>query len=181
MARIRSIKPEFFRHEALYEAEKESGLPLRVAFAGLWTACDREGRFKWKPRTLKLDVLPYDECDFSRVLDALNSRGFIVKYQHEEDEYGCIPSWTTHQVINNRESASILPSLEESITCTRGPRVDDACVTPLKHAQAEGKGREGKGKERKGKGNPRMLRDLILSMNKSGEIGLRSGKGRMPH
>lgn len=27
MARIRSIKPEFFQHEALYDAERESGLP----------------------------------------------------------------------------------------------------------------------------------------------------------
>ena len=48
MARIRTIKPEFFRHEALYEAEHETGLPLRVAYAGLWTAADREGRFQWK-------------------------------------------------------------------------------------------------------------------------------------
>ena len=57
MARIRTIKPEFFRHEALFEAEHRAGLPLRLAFAGLWTAADREGRFKWRPRQLKLDVL----------------------------------------------------------------------------------------------------------------------------
>ena len=45
MARIRTIKPEFFRHEGLYELEQETGFAIRVAFAGLWTACDREGRF----------------------------------------------------------------------------------------------------------------------------------------
>jgi hypothetical protein len=70
LARIRTIKPEFFRHADLYEAEKETGLPLRLAFAGLWTAADREGRFKWRPRELKLDCLPHDDVDFSRVLDA---------------------------------------------------------------------------------------------------------------
>ena len=58
MARIRTIKPEFFRHEALFEAEQATGLPLRVAYAGLFTAADREGRFKWSPRSLKLDCLP---------------------------------------------------------------------------------------------------------------------------
>ena len=154
MARIRTIKPDFFRHEGLYEAEKETGLPLRVAFAGLWTAADREGRFAWKPRQLKLDALPYDELDFSRVLDALCTRGHIVKYIVAGVEYGCIPSWGDHQVINNRESASEFPAVEEgsieSTTSTREARVTDASTTPLVQEQVEGKGKEGKGKGREG-------------------------------
>jgi len=93
MGRIRTVKPELFRHEGLYELEQETGLPIRIAFAGLFTCCDREGRFEWKPRTLKLDVLPWDECDFSRVLDALMTRGFIKKYASEGREFGFIPSW----------------------------------------------------------------------------------------
>ena len=150
MARIRTVKPELFRHEALYEAEVKTNLPLRLAYIGLFTACDREGRFKWKPRALKLDVLPYDQIDFSRVLDALVTHGFIVKYEFEGDEFGCIPTWSQHQVINNRESTSLLPSLEESTTCTHEARVVDASVTPLVHTSVEG---EGKGKEGKGKRN----------------------------
>ncbi len=156
MARIRTIKPEFFRHEGLYEAEKETGLPLRVAFAGLWTAADREGRFEWKPRQLKLDALPYDEVDFSRVLDALTTRGHIVKYSVDGVFYGCIPSWKAHQVINNRESPSSFPSQEkgsiESTTCTSSARVDDASSTRSQSRKVEGKGREGKGKEGEGEG-----------------------------
>lgn len=150
MARIRTIKPEFFRHEGLYEAEIKTKLPLRIAYAGLWTSCDREGRFKWRPRQLKLDSLPYDDVDFSRVLDALQSRGFLVKYEIDGDQYGAIPSWKSHQVINNKELASILPeppeSLIESSTYTRDSRVDDAMLTPLNLDQGEGKGKEGKGK-----------------------------------
>lgn len=148
MARIRTVKPELFRHESLYEAEIKTNLPLRLAYIGLFTACDREGRFKWKPRALKLDVLPYDQIDFSRVLDALVTHGFIVKYENEGDEFGCIPTWSQHQVINNRESISLIPSPEESTIFTHEARVVDASVTPLVHAQVEGKGREGK---RKGK------------------------------
>jgi hypothetical protein len=109
MARIRTIKPEFFRHEGLYELERESGLPARVAFAGLWTVVDREGRFVWKPRALKLDCLPYDECDFASVLEALESKGFVIRYKDSGRELGFIPSWHEHQVVNIREAKSLLP------------------------------------------------------------------------
>lgn len=169
MARIRTIKPDFFRHEGLYDAEKETGLPIRVAFAGLWTASDRAGRFEWKPKTLKLDCLPHDEVDFARVLDVLLTRGFVRRYTSNGRCYGYVPSWNDHQAINNREAESILPdpkeSEEESIPLTREARVDDASATPLMHAPAEGKGREGerKGKEKK----PRAVRapkpDLTLT------------------
>jgi hypothetical protein len=142
--RIRTIKPEFFRHEDLFDAEEETKLPLRLAFIGLWCASDREGRFKWRPRTLKSEILPFDEVDFSRVLDALATRGFIVKYASDTGEFGHIPSFKTHQVINNRERDSILPdplNCKESDAClTRDPRVTHA-------GKGEGKGREGKGKE----------------------------------
>lgn len=121
MARIRTIKPEFFRHGGLFDAEQETGLPLRVAFAGLWTAADREGRFAWKPRELKLDALPHDLCDFALVLDALRTRGHIVKYATSEGVFGFIPSWHEHQVINNREGQSTLPvPTEEAIAAANG-------------------------------------------------------------
>ena len=150
MARIRTIKPDFFRHEGLFEAEQTEGMPLRVAFAGLWTACDREGRFVWAPRQLKLDCLPYDDVDFAQVLEMLRTRGFVVKYSVQGKEYGCIPSWDQHQVINNREAASRIPELIESHPLTRAARVPDASPTRHDSAQGERKGKEGKGKEVEG-------------------------------
>lgn len=146
MARIRTIKPEFFKHGDLFDSEQETGLPLRLAFAGIWCLCDREGRFRWKPREMKLDVIPYDDVDFSRVLDALATRGFLVKYQCEGVMYGWVPTFTEHQVINNREAASTIPAFKPEMAViadawlTRAPRVDHAPV-------GEGKGREGKGRE----------------------------------
>jgi hypothetical protein len=144
--RIRTIKPEFFLHEDLFTAEKETKMPLRVAFAGLWCAADREGRFKWEPRRLGIQILPYDEIDFSRVLDALATRGFIVSYASTTGNFGFIPSFLRHQVINNRERMSDLPDPLEctqnehiDASATRDPRDDHAC-------KEEGKGKEGKGK-----------------------------------
>lgn len=147
--RIRTIKPEFFHHEGLFEAESQTKLPLRVAFAGLWCIADREGRFKWEPRRIGVQVLPYDGVDFSRVLDALTTRGFVVRYRVGDACFGLIPSFRKHQVINNKESQSVLPDPDGNIeenpintdesdaSVTREPREDHAC-------HKEGKGKEGK-------------------------------------
>jgi hypothetical protein len=146
--RIRTIKPESLLDEELWDLEVETGLPVFRAFVGLWTQADREGRFEWRPRPLKAAILPYWEGDFSRVLDALTTRGFLVKYASGGREYGAVRTFKRHQVINNREQASELPAPEDSgavsAPSTRPPRVDDACPTPLVHAHGEGKGREGK-------------------------------------
>jgi hypothetical protein len=152
MARIRTIKPEFFKHSGLFDAEQETCLPVRLAFAGLWTCCDREGRFKWRPRELKIGILPYDELDFPRVLDALVTRGFVQRYEVNGENYGSIPSWHSHQVINNREAQSQIPAptqilLSQDVDAcgTREAREQDASTTREVRAQAEGKGKEGKG------------------------------------
>ena len=177
MARIRTVKPELFRHESLFEAEAQTKLPLRLCYIGLFTACDREGRFKWQPRALKLDVIPYDDVDFSLALDALMTRGFIVKYELDGCFYGCIPSWHTHQVINNRESASILPSPEESTVCTCDPRVNNASTTPLVHTQVEGKGRERKGKGKEGNGAVVQRPDSVSEQIWNDWLSVRKKKG----
>ena len=114
--RIRTVKPELFRHEGLFDAEIDSQLPLRLAFIALITCCDREGRFRWQPRRLKADMLPFDNLDMMQVLEVLTTRGFIMKYEHQGEWYGCIPSWYRHQRINKRESVSILPAHPDLIS-----------------------------------------------------------------
>lgn len=107
--RKRDIRPGFFRNEDLFELEQATGLPIRVAFAGLWCAADREGRFLWKPLKLKRDILPYDALDFATVLAALASCGFIVRYEKAGVAYGWIPTFHRHQHPHPKESTSQLP------------------------------------------------------------------------
>lgn len=141
MAKIRTIKPALARHRELFEAEKETGLPLRYVWALFPTVCDKAGRFLWKPWEIKLDIMPYDaDVDFSRVMDALATRGFLVRYALAGVEYGCIPTFLKHQVPNNKERASQLPgpdddgvqliSVSDSLP-TREPRVSHARVELL--------------------------------------------------
>ena len=54
MARIRTIKPEFFTSEDIVGMT-----PLaRLFYVALWCESDREGRLEWKPNTFKLRYLP---------------------------------------------------------------------------------------------------------------------------
>lgn len=145
MARIRTVKPELFRHHDLFTLEKETGLPVRLAFIGLLTVADREGRFKWRPEEVKLDVLPYDhDIDFSRVLDALATRGFVKRYEVDGRFFGVITQFKAHQHINGRESDSRLPpppSDSKETTSTREPRVDDVTQT-CTWGKGKGKGKD---------------------------------------
>lgn len=94
MPKIDTIPPELFRDEDLFITDQQIGLPLRLAFIGLLTCCNREGHFKWQPRSLKLHVLPYDEVDFEQILDALCQTGFIQKVFQDDKTVGVIPSKT---------------------------------------------------------------------------------------
>ncbi len=131
MARIRTIKPEFFTSEDIVSLS-----PLaRIFYIALWCEADREGRLNWRPGTLKLRYLPADACDITALAKELIDRGLIVLYTVEGKEYAEVVSFTRHQVINNRESESVIP--------TRQARVKHASA----RVQGEGKGKEGKEQE----------------------------------
>ncbi len=107
--RIRTIKPEAFTDEDLWDLEVETGLPIFRAFTGLWCYADREGRFEWRPRPLKAAVLPYWDGDVAAVLDALERGGFIRRYVIDGVTYGYIPGFLKHQAVGAREAKSTLP------------------------------------------------------------------------
>ena len=167
MGRIRTVKPELFIHDELYDVEEVSGLPVRLAYIGLFTVADREGRFIWRPRQLKAQLFPYDDLDFSTVLNALAKAGFLTHYKVNSKEYGVINSFTNHQQINSKEAQSKLPALVDGEEIAENPPLNestspvpdvhmssDELPSPVKGANensnGEGKGREGKG-TRKGK------------------------------
>lgn len=159
MARIRTIKPGFFRHEELFEAEKSSGFPLRLIFAGLWTVADREGRFEWKPRAIKLDVLPYDDIDFAAALEALSTHGFIVKYTAGGRTYAHIPSWSKHQQVNVREAKSEIPAPVEASAST--------CAHMPEPVQVRGEQEQEQEQEGKGTGGEIDAREQVLASPKT--------------
>ena len=112
--RARNIKPGFFKNEDLADCD-----PLaRILFAGLWCYCDREGRFEWRPKRIKIEILPYDNCDIEKLLSQLVKIGLIEKYKVGEEYYGNIINFLKHQSPHKQEKPSEIPPLEniEKIT-----------------------------------------------------------------
>jgi hypothetical protein len=136
MARIRTIKPEFFTSEDIV-----SRTPMaRLLYIALWCEADKEGRLVWKPATFKLRYLPGDPCDVIALCNELLDSGLVVLYG---EGFAHIPAFKAHQHINPRESASQLPDPYEC--ATRKPRVG---TRESRDSDAQG-GREGKGRESK--------------------------------
>lgn len=105
MARIRTIKPEFFRHEALQDLEiANPGMYPMMVFEALWGHCDSKGRFEWKPRMLKLDILPFLPFDMAKTLEILELGGMLHRYEVDGKTYGFIPTFEKHQRLSGKEA-----------------------------------------------------------------------------
>jgi uncharacterized protein YlbG (UPF0298 family) len=111
MARARNIKPAFFTNDELAELT-----PLeRLAFIGMWTVADYKGCIEFKPKRLKVQLLPYDECDFEQIVNNLDKSGFIRKYFIQGNSYLKIVNFEKHQNPhkNEREAGSNIPDYLE--------------------------------------------------------------------
>lgn len=143
MARIRSVKPDFFRHEVLQDLEigNPGSYPMMV-FAGLWGHCDSKGRFEWRPRQLKLDILPFLPFDMAATLEILERSGMVKRYSVDGKDYGEVPTFVKHQRLSGKES-------------TEGEKHPE----PIREAKGKQQGsggeiqesQEGKGMEEEGK------------------------------
>lgn len=154
MARIRTVKPEYFRHEGLQDLESANpGCHTMLVFAGLWGQCDKNGRFEWKPRTLKLDILPFIDFDMGKTLSLLCEAGFVRKYINDGREYGEIESFEKHQRISGKEAQE--PGKHPApIEYIQGS-IGEAPEKQL--GWQEGKGRE---REEEGKGKDKYVEAL---------------------
>jgi len=129
MARARNIKPGFFLNEELAECE-----PLaRLLFAGLWCIADREGRLEDRPKRIKAEILPYDDCDVDKLLNQLAKQGFIIRYEVDDKRYIQISNFLKHQNPHIKEAASTIPPPPEV-----GPAPDEhhtsTVLAPEKHS-----------------------------------------------
>src|SRR5471030_364098 len=131
MARIRTIKPEFFTSDDICALS-----PLaRLLYVGLWCEADRAGRLVWLPRVFKRRYLPDDACDIDRLAGELLTRGLVVLYG---EGLAYIPTFSRHQHVNPREASSKLPSPEGDAS----PPVDDAQGGREGNVEGNGEGRE---------------------------------------
>jgi hypothetical protein len=139
MARIRTIKPEFWTSEQI----SECSVSARLLFIGMWNFCDDEGRCKCSPNELRMRIYPGDECSADAVaswIDELVTNDLVTIYEADNQLILQVNKWSKHQLIN-RKTASKFPSI-----------FDEGSV---RHHGTLTTGREGKGKEGRRKGRER--------------------------
>ena len=103
MARIRSIKPEFWTSEQVVECSTNA----RLLFIGMWNFCDDYGRHTFAPKQLKALIFPADDftaTDVAGMLDELVNAKLIRKYKVNDKEYLEVSGWH-HQKIDKRQPA----------------------------------------------------------------------------
>jgi len=108
MARIRTIKPQFFHNEDVAAL----GFGDRLLFIGLWTQADRAGRLEDRPLRLKAQLFPYDDLDLDHALGRLVNANLITRYEGNGVKLIQINTFTKHQQPHQKEPLSEYPGLE---------------------------------------------------------------------
>jgi len=96
MARIRSIKPEFWTDEALSECSTNA----RLLFIGTWTFADDSGNLERSARQLKAQVFPYDGIDCEPLLQELLRAGVLIEYEVQRKKFLHIKGFAAHQRVD---------------------------------------------------------------------------------
>lgn len=127
MARIRSIKPEFWTDEKVVSLS-----PLaRLLFIGMWNFADDFGRGEYSPVRMKMQILPADSADIAELLGEIRREGLIEVYSVDGKGYFAIKGFSKHQKVDHRV-ASKHPAPPTSADLPRNPPPD----------QGEDQGRE---------------------------------------
>lgn len=104
MARIRTIKPEFWRSPSTASV----GPWGRLLYIAMWNWADDHGRAEWTPRELLGFAFPHDsespctEADFPRLLAEVRDAFEVKFYTHRGRRFYEIPAWSEHQKTEKR-------------------------------------------------------------------------------
>lgn len=140
MARIRTIKPEFWTSEQVVECSPIA----RLLFVGLWNFSDDGGRHPASVKRVKMEIFPGDDfthADIGEWLAELLHNGLIQAYTVDNQQFWQITGWH-HQRIDK-------PTFKHP----EPVKFDDHSTSPpivlAERSPPEGKGRESKGKDLK--------------------------------
>lgn len=100
MARIRTVKPEFWSSEQVMSCRPMA----RLLFIGIWNFCDDGGNHPLSPRTIKALVFPGDDItteEVSSLLGELEGANLTLSYWAEGKNYLHVCGWK-HQKIEKK-------------------------------------------------------------------------------
>ncbi len=116
MAKIRSIKPEFFISEQVATCSRDA----RLLFIGLWVFADDAGVHPASPHTLRLEVFPGDNDmtteRTAEYIKELITNKLVAEYEVGDERYWKIINFEKHQKINRPYYKHPLPSDDKNIS-----------------------------------------------------------------
>ena len=110
MARMRSVKPEFWTDPDVADLSRDA----RLLYIGLWNLSDEHGRVRGDARYLKGQLFAYDDdltadC-VATLVDELEKAGKVVVYAVDGKFYLHLPSLARHQRLEPDRVVSRLPA-----------------------------------------------------------------------
>jgi len=122
MARIRTIKPEFWTSESVVECSCSA----RLLLIGMLNFADDYGNLVNSPKRLKMQIFPADIIDTALLLDELIKHGLVIPYVVDGEKYLNIKGFRKHQVINKPSKSKIpLPSFDKNTDVV----VEEECLS----------------------------------------------------
>lgn len=143
MARIRTIKPEFWRHEGLCELPEST----HMFAAALLNYCDDYGYFNANPKLIEGEIYPLRKpsVKIPESLRSLQSIGYLeLGTGSDGRHYGRIVGFTQHQRVSHPTDSKISTL---SITWEHSGNAPEELQNSPESFRPEGKGKE-QGKER---------------------------------
>ncbi|WP_195651730.1 hypothetical protein [Bacteroides caccae] len=150
MARIRTIKPEFWEDEKIGKLP----IPCRLFFIGCWNFADDFGVIKGNAALLKSQIFPYDEnlrvSEIKKWIDSLVDARMLVPIIHAEESYYFIRTFRSHQILDKRYDKSYIGKEiakdlinralnDNDVNTTSTPRDNDVFTTTEKEEEKEDK------------------------------------------
>ncbi len=114
MARIRSIKPEFWTSAQILECSPNA----RLMFIGIWNFADDCGRHPWSIKQIKAEIFPAEEIEPKYILEwleDLETNGLIKRYRSDNKDYFYVTGWK-HQRIDKPQSPKYPDPFQENST-----------------------------------------------------------------
>lgn len=129
MARIRTIKPEFWEDEKIGKMP----IPCRLFFIGCWNFADDFGVIKGNAALLKSQIFPYDEnlrvSEIKKWIDSLVDARMLVPIIHAEESYYVIRTFRSHQVLDKRYDKSYIGKDVVKELINKALNIDDVNTT----------------------------------------------------
>lgn len=119
MARIRTIKPEFWTDGKIVQLPYE----VRLLFIGLWNFCDDEGYLDDEPERIGLQILPSDPVDVESCIDLLVACELLERLEGKDgSRYLRIKHFEDHQKISHPTRSKIAPKVSGKLSIPQESR-----------------------------------------------------------